>query len=107
MCVCVCVCVCERARDSVSPRALHHMVGMLRFMSDINQASLSTPFYSVLVSISIFLALSTVFHSTDCPDNSPFSHSVLSVLFLSALVVISPVNLFMEVFFNPDIIPSG
>ena len=30
---------------------------------DINQPSLPTPFYSVLVSISVFMALSTVFHS--------------------------------------------
>ena len=30
---------------------------------DINQSSLRTPFYSVLVSVSVFMALSTVFHS--------------------------------------------
>ena len=39
-------------------------------------------FYSVLLSISVFKALSTVFHSINSPDNSPFSHSVLSVFFL-------------------------
>ena len=49
---------------------------------DINQPSLPTPFYSVLVSISAFLALSTVFHSINSPDNSPLSHSVLPDLFL-------------------------
>ena len=49
---------------------------------DMNQSSLPTPFYSVLVSISIFMALSTVFHSIKYPDNSPFSHSVLVVLAL-------------------------
>ena len=49
---------------------------------DINQPSLPTPFYSVLVSISVFMALSTVFHSIDSPDNSPLSHSVLPALFL-------------------------
>ena len=49
---------------------------------DINQPSLSTPFYSVLVSISVFIALSTVFHSINSPDNSPLSHSVLPVLSL-------------------------
>ena len=38
------------------------------------------PFYSVLVSISVFVALSTVFRSINSPDNSPFSHSVLLVL---------------------------
>ena len=31
----------------------------------------------------VFMALSTVLHSTNSPDNSPFSHSVLPVLFLS------------------------
>ena len=34
-----------------SPRAHLHVVGMLRFMSDINQPSLPTPFYSVLVAV--------------------------------------------------------
>ena len=60
-----------------SPRAHLHVVGMVRFMSDTNQPSLPTPFYSVLVSISVFMALSTVFHSICSPDNSPFSHPVL------------------------------
>ena len=50
--------------------------------SDINQASLPTPFYSVLESISVFMALSTVFHSINSHDNSLFSHSVLVVLAL-------------------------
>ena len=48
---------------------------------DINQPSLPTPF-SMSLSISLFMALSTVFHSTISPDNSPLSHSVLSVLSL-------------------------
>ena len=65
-----------------SPRAHLLVVGVLRFMSDINQPSLPTPFYSVLVSISVFMALSTAFHSINSPDNSPFSNSVLVVLAL-------------------------
>ena len=53
------------------------------YVFDINQPSLPTPFsYSVLVSISVFMSLSTVFHSINSPDNSPLSHSVLLVLFL-------------------------
>ena len=48
------------------------------FVLDINQPSLPTPFNSVFVSVSIFMALSTVFHSINFPDNSPFSHTVLS-----------------------------
>ena len=51
---------------------------------DINQPSLSIPFYSVLVSVSAFtLSFSTVFHSINSHDNSLLSHSVLHhVLFL-------------------------
>ena len=52
------------------------------YIFDINQPSLPTPFYSVLVSISIFMALSTVFHFVNSPDYSPLSHSVLLVLSL-------------------------
>ena len=52
------------------------------YVFDINQPSLPTPFYSVLMSICVYMALSTVFHSINSPDNSPFSHSVLPVLFL-------------------------
>ena len=48
---------------------------------DINQPSLPTPFYSVLVSISVFMAFLTVFHSINSPGNPPLSHSVLPVLF--------------------------
>ena len=50
------------------------------FGKDINQLSMPIPFYSVLVSVSVFMALSTVFHSIISPDNSPFSHSILPVL---------------------------
>ena len=49
---------------------------------DINQPSSPTLFYSVLVPVSVFMALSTVFHSINSPDNSPLSHSVLPVVFL-------------------------
>ena len=52
------------------------------YVLDINQLSLPTPLYSVLVSVSVFMALSTVFQSPNSPNNSPLSHSVLSVLFL-------------------------
>ena len=48
------------------------------YVFDINQTSLPTPLYSVLVS----LALSTEFHSFNSPDNSPLSQSVLPVLYL-------------------------
>ena len=61
----------------LGPRGLIlHVVGML-----------PTPFfyYSVLVSVSVSMALSTVFHSIKSPDNSLLSHSVLLVLFLPFL----------------------
>ena len=47
---------------------------------DINQPILPTPFSCVLVSV--FMALSTVFHSIKSADNSPLAHSVLPVLSL-------------------------
>ena len=58
--------------------------GDVRFMQfDINQPDSPTPFYSVLVSVSVFVALSAVFHSVNSADNSPLSRSVLPVfLFL-------------------------
>ena len=37
---------------------------------------------SVLVSVSVFMTLSTVFHSISSPDNSPLSHFVFPVSFL-------------------------
>ena len=72
------------------------------YVKDINQPSLPIPFCSALVSVSVFMALSTVFHSINSPNNSLLSHSVLPVFF--ALLVFSSVYLSMKVFFNPDII---
>ena len=75
---------------------------VLVYVFDTNQPSLPTPFYSVLVSVSIFKALSTVFHSLNSPDNSPLSHSVLLVLFC----LIGPFNYvpLLKVSLSPDII---
>ena len=64
-----------------SPLAHLHVVGMLRFMSEINQPSLLTLFDCVLVPISVYIALSSVFHSVNSHDNSPQSDSVLPDLF--------------------------
>ena len=47
-----------------------------------HEMSLPTPIYFVLTSSSVFMALSTIFHSINSPDNSPLSHSVLPVLIL-------------------------
>ena len=49
------------------------------YVFDTNQSSLPTPFYSALVSVYVFMTLSTVFHSINSPNNFPLSHSVLPV----------------------------
>ena len=54
------------------------------YVKDTNQPSLPTPVRSVLMSVSVFKALSTVSHSINSPENSPFSRSVLPVLSLQA-----------------------
>ena len=76
------------------------------YVFDINPPSLPTPFNSVLMSVSVFMAVSTVFHCLISPDNFPLSHSVLPVLFLPYLVL-STISLFMKVSFSPDIILCG
>ena len=77
------------------------------YVGDISQPSLPTPFYSVLASVSVFTALSTVFYSMNSPDNSPFSHSVVPVLSLPYYWSFWAIHLFMKVSVSPDIIPSG
>ena len=83
-----------------------HVVGMLWFMSDINRPSLPTPFYSVCVSISAIMTISTVFHSINSPDNSPFPHSVLPVLPLPHWFFQLYIS-FWQVSFSLDTIPSS
>ena len=78
---------------AVSPS---HGGGVTVYVFNINQPSLPTPFYSVLVSISVFRALSTVFHSIHSPDNSQFFYSVLLVLYLSVILVLS--NIYISLY---------
>ena len=52
------------------------------FIFEINQPSLPAPFHPDLVSVSVLMALLTVFHSINSPDNALLSHSVLPDLFL-------------------------
>ena len=59
------------------------------YVFGINQLSLPTPFYSVLVPVSVFIALSTVFHSINSPENSAFS--LCSSGLISALLVLSTI----------------
>ena len=87
----------------------HHLDGLTvatLFWLMIFQPSLPTPFYSVLVSVSIFMALSTVFHSINSPDSSLLSW-LHSSGHISALLVLSTVYLFMKVSLSPDITPNG
>ena len=56
----------------------------------------------VLVSVPVFMALSTVFHSVYSPDNSSLSQSVLPLLF--CLIDPFNYNLFMKVSLSPDVI---
>ena len=61
-----------------------------------------TSFYSVHMSISVFMALSTVFHFINAPDNSPLSPSVFPVLCLPYWSF--QLYLFMKVSLSHDII---
>ena len=56
--------------------------GHIMWYRHVNQPSLPTPFYSVLVSISVFMALPTVFQSINSPEQ-------LSVSSLSSSGLIS------------------
>ena len=65
--------ICLHRITAVSPRGSPSRGGDVAvYVLDINQPSLPTPFlYSVFVTVSLFMALSTVFHSINSPDNSP------------------------------------
>ena len=56
---------------------------------DINEPSLPTSLYSVLVSVSVFMDVSTVFHSINSSGNSLLSHPVLPVFILLSCVFLS------------------
>ena len=61
----------------------------------VKQPSFPTPFNSVFVCISVFMALSTVFYFINYPpDNSLPSHC--SVRLISVLSVLSTIYFFME-----------
>ena len=98
MYVCVSVCVCVKtilhvhasAFLSVSPMAQLHVMGMLRFISDINQPSLPTPYYFVLESVSVFMALSTVISFYKFSQQLSL-FSLCSSSFISALLVLSTI----------------
>ena len=81
-----------------------HVRGMLWFMFFYrNRSSFFPLFYSVLVSVSAFMALSTVFYSINSLDNSLLSHSVL----ISAFFAFLTIYVFMKVSLSPAIILCG
>ena len=81
-----------------SPQVRLHVVGDVTVYGfDFNQLSLPTPFYSVLASNSVFMALSVVFHSVRSLNDSPLSHSVLLVLFLPYWSIQLYIYIFMKV----------
>ena len=93
--------------SSAVPAGSPSRVGdVVDYVKDINQPSLPTSFYSVLVSISVFMALSTISHSINSPDNSPL-FSLSSSGLNSALLVLSTIYFFMKVSLSPDIIICG
>ena len=74
------------------------------YVFGIHQPSLPTPFYSLLVSISVFMALSTVFHSINSPDNSSLSYSVLpgfSLPYRSFQLYVSLYESLIQPWYNP------
>ena len=54
-------------------------------------SELAHSFHTVLVSVSVFMALSTVFHSMDSPDNSSLSHCSSDLI--SASLALSTISL--------------
>ena len=71
------------------------------YVFDINQPSLPTPFSSVVVSVSVFMALSTLFHFINFPPKLP-ACSLSSFGLISALLVLSTIHLFMKV--SPNLV---
>ena len=69
------------------------------YVFDINQPSLPTAFHSVIVFVSVVIALSTVFHSVNSPDNLRLSHCSSDLV--SVLLVLSTIYLFMKVSLSP------
>ena len=65
---------------------------MTVYVFDRKPTELAHSFYSVLVSVSVFMALSTVFHSINSPDNSPFFVCFFTLFFWFYLCLIGPFN---------------
>ena len=82
----------------------------LYYLSHAGVSERSTPLRlailpAVLASVSVFMALSTVFHFMNSPNNSAFS--LWSSGLINALLVLSTTYLFMRISLSPDIILCG
>ena len=86
-----------------------HVVGMLRFLSDINQPNLPTPFNPFLCLFFFFFNLYGPFNCISFFNFSRklFAFSLCSSRLISALLVLSTAYLFMKVFLSPDIMLCG
>ena len=71
------------------------------YVFDINQPNLPTPVYSVIVSISVCMALSTVFHSFRKISRQLSAFSLRSSGLIFARLVLSTLYLFMKSFLQP------
>ena len=84
----------QKTRQLSSPRAHLHVVGMLRFVSDINQLSLPTPFtlfLGLFLSYGPFTCIS--FHKS---SRQLSAFSLCSPSLISALLVLSTIYLFLK-----------
>ena len=89
-----------------SPRAHLHVVGMFAVCEfDINQPSLPTPFYSVLVFFCLYGPFNCILFHKFFRRLSVFS--LCSSGLISALLVLSTIYLFVKVSLSPDIILCG
>ena len=87
--VCMKQCLCETFVAVNVPTCSPSRGGDVAvYVFDVNQPSLPTPFHSVLVSISAFMSLSTVFHSI----NSPTTLHFLTLFFWSYFCLIGPLE---------------
>ena len=91
--------------DCCSPRGVTHTWwGRYGLCLRHTPTKLARSFYCPCV-VSAFMALSTVFHSLNSPDNSSFSDCSSGLI--SAVLVLSTTCLFMKVSLSPDIILRG
>ena len=72
------------------------------YFFDIKQPSLPTPSYSILVSVSVFMAFSTVFLSINSLDNCLLSYSVLLPYWSTKYLFITPTKVYYSPGWSQD-----